>query len=115
MKTKTVRIIYLYLFSLVGLVMVVIGSARLVDLALRTWIFTEADKDYSYIAPVPVYPPDATSTKEVVERVDYTTRKRHRDLSSSLAQIIIGFPLYLYHWRLVKREHEENKKEEKQV
>ena len=35
---------------------------------------------------------------------DYTTQKRHRDMSQSLAFILIGLPLYLYHWSVIKRE-----------
>ncbi len=113
MKTKTIRIIYLYLFSLVGLIMLVIGSARLVDLGLRTWVFTEADKDYYAPAPFPY--PEAnlnTEAEEIVKpKIDYATRQRHRDLSSILAQIIIGLPLYLYHWGLVKKENQASKDE----
>ncbi|MBI5019261.1 hypothetical protein HZB58_03235 [Candidatus Gottesmanbacteria bacterium] len=39
-----VRLIYLYLFSFVGLLTVVIGSVRLVDLGLKVFVFPDADR-----------------------------------------------------------------------
>ena len=43
-KKPWIRLIYLYLFSLVGLILMVIGSAQLVELGLKVFIFTEADR-----------------------------------------------------------------------
>ncbi len=37
-------------------------------------------------------------------KVDYKTRERHRDSSFSLAFILVGLPLWLYHWRIIKKE-----------
>ncbi|MDD5590074.1 MAG: hypothetical protein PHQ47_02780, partial [Candidatus Portnoybacteria bacterium] len=38
------------------------------------------------------------------DNIDPVTSQRHRDASINLALIIVGLPLYLYHWRLIKRE-----------
>lgn len=38
------RLLYLYLFSFVGLFIVVIGSIQLVNLGIKTFVFKEADK-----------------------------------------------------------------------
>jgi len=43
--------------------------------------------------------------------IDTVTDRRHRDASRNLALILIGLPLYLYHWRIIKRETK-NKEEE---
>ena len=49
-----IRKIYLYLFSLIGLVLVVIGCVQLVNLGLKAYIFTAADQYYSY--PIALLP-----------------------------------------------------------
>ena len=49
MEKKThyplIRTIYLYLFALLGLVLLTIGSIRFVDMALRAFVFTKADQE----------------------------------------------------------------------
>lgn len=58
-KKELIRTIYIYIFSLVGLVLVTIGAVRLVDLGLKATIFTEADRVITYPSyPRPVLPPD---------------------------------------------------------
>ncbi len=51
-RKELIRTIYLYLFSLVGLVLVVIGLVQLVDLGLKAYVFTKADQYIRY----PEYP-----------------------------------------------------------
>jgi hypothetical protein len=103
-----IRLIYLYLFSLVGLVVVVIGSVRMVNLALKTWVFKEADKYDIYTAPMKAAPenepaiPSAAEQRAMQER--QTARQRQRELSESLAMLAVGIPLYIYHWKLVQKE-----------
>lgn len=101
-KHSLIRTIYLYIFALLGLVLMVIGGVQMVGMALKAWIFTKADADMMRMSPV--IPPDkeATTSNEVV--VDYRTQQRHRDASQSLAFILIGLPLYLYHWGVIKKE-----------
>ena len=53
-----IRKIYLYLFSLIGLVLVVIGCVELVNLGLKAYVFTSADQYYSYPVAAPVEPTD---------------------------------------------------------
>ena len=45
-------------------------------------------------------------------KINYLTSQRQRDASSSLAMIIIGLPLYLYHWGIIRRETKARKQEE---
>lgn len=47
-------------------------------------------------------------------QIDPVTARRHRDASLNLALILIGLPLYLYHWRIIKRETENKADEQKQ-
>lgn len=101
-----IRLIYLYLFSFVGLMTVVIGSVRLVDLGMKVFIFPESDK-YEYAMPVTPEgekgQPDEKIMKENAARDQ--KRNRERDLSNSLAIIVVGLPLYIYHWKTIQKEN----------
>lgn len=132
-----VRTIYLYLFSLLGLVFVAIGSIRLLDMALRAFVFTQADALERYEPPpMPAYgrlgPLDTLAVRadltaeerqilrqsieeyrrweERRRRIDPVQARRQREASSSLAMILVGLPLYLYHWRIVRREAAERRR-----
>ena len=100
-----VRIIYLYLFSFIGLVVVVIGSIRLLDLGIKSVFFKDADTYEYYSAPIEkgAEPIDEQRMKENAAREQ--TKNRQRELSNSLAMIIVGAPLYVYHWKTIKKEN----------
>jgi hypothetical protein len=115
-RKEFIRTIYLYLFSLVGLVLVVIGLVQLVDLGLKTYIFTKAEQTVIY-PEYPVKPISTTDQRELTpeETAAYRTAQeeaqrqqndsqRARTASNSLALLIIGTPLFLYHWRTIKRD-----------
>lgn len=98
-----IRLIYLYLFSAVGLIVSVIGSVRLVDLGLKVIVFQGADR-YEYYAPkLDGETVDQEEQRLVQERE--TTRQRQRELSGSMAMIVVGLPLYLYHWKTIQKEN----------
>ena len=48
MKQPLIRTIYLYLFTLIGLVLITIGSVNLINLGLKRFIFTKADQELNY-------------------------------------------------------------------
>jgi len=139
MENKThyplVRTIYLYLFTLLGLVLLVIGGVRFVDMGLKAFVFTKADERERLIYKAPPIAPieikrleqvkdsqkefclsqedkaaielwlaDYKKWKEKKEKIDPVTASRHRNASLNLAMILIGLPLYLYHWRIIKKE-----------
>lgn len=127
-----IRTIYLYLFALLGLVLLIIGGVRFVDMGLKAFIFTKADEDQRLAYKNPLYMPysiqrieelqdeEGLSEEEKIliqqwlaeykeqeeqrSEVDYLTVKRHRDASTNLALILVGLPLYLYHWRIIRKE-----------
>lgn len=111
-KYPLVRKIYLYLFSLVGLVLITIGAVRLVDLGLKIFVFTEADKMIEYPAVRQGVGPDGkpieTPDPKALAAFNRTQQRsqRQRDAAGAIAQIIVGLPLYLYHWSIIKREKE---------
>ena len=55
MRNPIIRTIYLYLFALVGLGMLVVGSAMIINLGLKSLIFTKADQQDRFISrPIPL-------------------------------------------------------------
>jgi hypothetical protein len=104
-----VRLIYLYLFSFVGLLTVVIGSVRLVDLGLKVFVFPDADR-YEFTSPkIPGEPSPVNEEEMKMQAARDQTRNRQRDLSNSIAMIAVGLPLYLYHWKTIQKENKSKK------
>lgn len=135
-KHPLVRAIYLYLFTIVGLVLLVSGCVRFIDMGLKAFIFRQADaperfmQEFScqnvFYAPVSIEKMTAIQTdnsfsadeqatiktfldnykkcQEEGVNINYVTSQRQRDASSSLAMILVGLPLYLYHWGVISRE-----------
>lgn len=141
-KYPLIRTIYLYLFALLGLVLLIIGGVRFINMGLKAFVFTKAEQEerLMYKQPPVAYPIErfqeiAASGQTAVtlteqERimlnqwlVDYknwqtqydtldpVTASRHRDASLNLSLIIVGFPLYLFHWRIIRRETKQREAE----
>lgn len=97
----SIKLLYLYLFSFIGLLITVIGSVQLVDLAMKVYLFKDADK-YEYARPFKVDGEemiDVEMEKQIQDREN--TRQRQRQVSTAMSMILVGFPLYLYHWRKI--------------
>ena len=144
-KYPLVRTIYLYLFTIIGLALLVSGCVRFIDMGLKAFVFKQADsydrlmQKFScqnvFYAPVPIeklttsqadssFTADEQATiktfldnykkcQEEGAKINYVTSQRQRDASSSLAMILVGLPLYLYHWRVISKEIK--KREEEKV
>ncbi len=113
-KYPLIRKIYLYTFSFIGLILVVIGCVQLVNLGLRAFVFTKADQVYQYPMAAPVSSPDGKAAVvqqpsqadlEVFQN-NQITSQRERDAATALAMIIVGVPLYLYHWSVIRKDKE---------
>lgn len=113
-----IRLLYLYLFSFVGLLLAVIGCMRLVDLGLKVYVFRDADKYMTYPAVSRVDPSgkevvlnseEAKKNEEDMKKAqeEETKRQRQRELASALSMIIVGTPLYVYHWKTIQRENKD--------
>jgi len=109
------RLLYLYLFSFVGLLITIIGSIQIIDLGLKTYVFKVSE--YSFYSP-PFTPDGRTpTTKEEIDQqklnkiemdkqgIIEQASQRKRQLSTSLSMILVGIPLYLYHWKTIKKEN----------
>lgn len=77
-------------------------------MGLKAYVFTKAEQEiqYDYRIPSPKLEGDEGETKcpELISNADYITSRRHRDASINLSLILVGLPLYLYHWGLIRRE-----------
>ncbi len=100
-------------------------------MGLKVFVFTQAEEEQRLFPPHPPMPyqlevvenlqdeeglseeekaaiqqwlADYESWKEESPNFDYLTARRHRDASMNLALILVGFPLYFFHWRIIKRE-----------
>lgn len=107
---EIIRSIYLYLFSMIGLILIIIGCIQLTSLALRVLVFPGADQVIIYpvsrISPGEADDPAAVAIREQ-EQLEYQTQersaRRQRTATNALAMITIGIPLYLYHWRAIQK------------
>jgi hypothetical protein len=136
--TKTerfVRTLYLYLFALLGLVFLSIGAIRLLDMGLRTFVFRAADRQERLYDAPPMAPmrerlavaaesgeltaEERQQIRQLLEEyrqweerrsgIDPVQARRHREAAGSLAMILVGLPLYLYHWRRIRVETAERR------
>lgn len=110
---------YLYLVSVISLVIAVIGAIMILNLALKTWIFPKADRDYYYnpcddrMMPKPVMEGTQAALKPCTEEEkanydkqeqDRRSAQKQRDAAQALAMLIVAAPVWWGHWRLAKRE-----------
>lgn len=130
-----IRTIYLYLFALAGLIIVIQAGIRALNLGLKTFVFTDIDKQTRMNYEKPVVPyleglkdvQDCDSLteedresikswienyeewKEESEQIDYVSIQRQEEGSGIISSLLIGLPLYLYHWKVIQRETKEDK------
>ncbi|MFZ5437766.1 MAG: hypothetical protein ACOZAK_01830 [Patescibacteria group bacterium] len=95
------RLLYLYLFSFVGLLILIIGSIQIVDLTLKTYVFKV--NDYGYYYAETESPAIREQNKKMYEEEQANQRKRQ--FSNSLAMMLVGGPVYFYHWKTIKKEN----------
>lgn len=103
----SLRLLYLYLFSFVGLLITIIGSIQLIDLGLKTYVFKVDEYGYYPMSPVVDEKGNVTMTVEEQKKqqeIEASNQKK-RQISNSLAMILVGAPVYLYHWKTIKKEN----------
>ncbi len=102
----SLRLLYLYLFSFVGLLITIIGGIQLIDLGLKTYVFNVNEYGFYPMTPVLDEKGQVTITVEEQKKQQEmeAANQRKRQISNSLAMIIVGAPVYLYHWKTIKKE-----------
>ncbi len=88
-----------------------IGVIRVVQLGIKVYIFKGADQ-FNNLA-VPMVAPDGkiatVSSAELAAQQQAnkleTQRQREREVAEAVTMIIVGAPLYLYHWKTIQKEN----------
>ena len=123
-KIKLVKTIYLYLVSFVTLlVLIIFPTANIINVVLKTYIFTKADTEY-YRKSIPCEQPqvvknNSTTTRKMTEEEcgkleeknkkqaqDQRTANLQEDLSRDISFLIIGLPLFFIHWKYARRKED---------
>lgn len=110
----TLRKSFLYIFATVGLVISIIGAVSLINLGLKKYIFTKADNYcYQYASPVT---PDKTGTitaptqaeldRQQKQCEDSQAASKQSQAANAIAMLIVGIPLYTYHWYRIRTENQ---------
>jgi hypothetical protein len=114
----TLRKVFLYIFASVGLVLSIIGLVSLINLGLRTYVFTKADYPCyrPYLSEAP--PKDVNGANLSQEEIDrrnaeaqqqceeQKTSEKQRSAANAIAMLIVGVPLYAYHWNRIRQDKE---------
>lgn len=110
MQLPWIKKAYLYLVSLVSIIIMVIGAIMLLNIALKAYIFTKADDArYTYCSSM-VSAPEGKPVEQPLECTDeqYANDKRsaqrQSDAAQALAMILVASPVFYYHWRLARKE-----------
>ncbi len=135
-KYPWIRTVYLYLFSMLGLVLLVIGAVQFFNLGLKAWVFTEAESQeraWSLDRPyydaelkdiseseneggevcltedekedLDVWLEDYNEREDKLGDYDPITANRHRSAAMALSLMLVGLPLFLTHWMIIRKEN----------
>ncbi|MBU6447278.1 hypothetical protein KGQ24_00350 [Patescibacteria group bacterium] len=108
-----IKKVYLYLVSLISLVMVIFAATMLINMGLKAWIFKAADYYPAY--PVTcIQTPDSTSADKTQACPDQQQQDEYqkaankstkeRQAAQSIALLIVALPVFIYHWKLARKE-----------
>ena len=120
-RVTVIKNIYFYLVSFVALMMVVFSLADLINLGLKTWVFTKADDNSYYGGPaascavLPATPDGKLSaisqqdcekqqTEQQRQQKDAALAQKQRDAVRDISMIVVGTPLFILHWTVVRRK-----------
>jgi hypothetical protein len=134
-KTRLIRTIYLYLAALVSLIFVAVGTGNLLNTGLKYFFFPKAEKaGFSRCnQQPPVYALDKGALQTVAtpdQKIqldnllrDYDqwkaqnageecySQERQNNTVNSLTMMIVALPIFLLHWRIIKKEKTEKEEE----
>ena len=125
-SSKIIRNVYLYLVSMIGLLTLIFGMVGIINNVLTNYVFQVDDN--SYYTPYSAGPCDVSmvdtkdptgktmvqrSTQEIadcqkkVDAQNEKTRKNNaeREFSIAIAQILVGGPIWWYHWTMVQKDN----------
>ncbi len=106
--TEIIKLIYIYLFSAIGLILIIIGMVKLIDLGLKVYIFKQADVYYTPKIYPDINQGEKLTPEEIAKREEEQIKaeeinriaERQRTVSNAIALLIVGLPVFIYHWRI---------------
>lgn len=117
-RITLIKNIYFYLVSFVALMVVVFSIANIINITLKTYVFTKADYSY-YPAITPGCDPMVVdesvkklSSEECAKLKAETDQKqqdeligqRQRELIQGISFLIVGIPLFCLHWMQLRKD-----------
>jgi hypothetical protein len=129
-----IRTVYLYLVSMIGLLVFIFGCVSTIDNLLKNFVF-QVNYNLTYEAPYPrggtcsqpyADPTDTTgktmiapTTQEVADckvQMDKQNEQNRKnqigmDFSVAFAQLIVGLPVWLFHWGIIQKENRRKEEE----
>ena len=132
---RVIRNVYLYLVSMIGLIVFIFGAVGIINNIFQNYIFKVSYDTYTEPYPLKggtcsMQYPDPTdkegkrmlspTTQEVAEcaaRIEQQNQQNNRnrigmEFSISIAQIVVGLPIWLFHWGIIQGEYRKRKDEE---
>lgn len=126
---RVIRNVYLYLVAMIGLIVFLFGAVGLTQNIVKNYIFGADDYGRAYLSPFETqceqfYSKDPTSSfmiertpeeiaqcEQRIEAQNDINRRNDlaRDFSINIAQIVIGLPVWLFHWGIIQREYRKKK------
>lgn len=125
---NTIRQIYFYAATLIFLIMSVVAMISLLNLGMKTYVFTKADMAYgqtcdefgnAFYAPKPVSEPGQPAVRELSAEekaadkaaceknlAEQRSAQRQRDLVQWLSMLLVSAPLFVLHFKWVQKERE---------
>ena len=130
-RSRSIRTVYLYVATLVGLGLIIGGGVQAFELILKATVLTQADAEERLYAKQPPMPysldvmkeapesPELTAKQQATmerwladyerwseqqEQLDPVAARRERQAANALALLFVGIPVYLYHWLTIRRE-----------
>ena len=106
-----IRVIYLYLFALVGLFILVFNVVGGVGAVLDRFVFPQEYVEYDYARPYmsePESKPEAVAELTEEEKRANFDKSQHNDfkrrMNSAVPGVIVGYVLWAFHWREIRKD-----------
>ncbi|MDB4940190.1 MAG: hypothetical protein JWO40_615 [Candidatus Doudnabacteria bacterium] len=104
---------YLYLVSLVSLIIIIIGATMLVNMGLKSVLGVKQYVNYPQMCAA--QPSTPNGDKNVVCDPEYQKEQaaadlenqknsKKQDIAQALAFLIVSIPIFWYHWSLARKE-----------
>jgi len=123
-RVSIIRSIYFYAVSIISLFMVTFAVADLVNSGLKTWVFPNTDPRYNecipgsnyggYPRPVAIEgekeipgPTEEDCAKQNALNRENIIRERQNSAVRDFSFLVVGVPLFLFHFRIIQRERKE--------